>query len=106
MSIREVKAWQCGCDRCGHVWMPKDNAVPRMCPRCKSVKWDDGGADKVPFEAKTLVEVLGDSGVPKEKRFNTVMEVKSVAPNVSSGSGKAVVLTEEREVVYDDDFGS
>lgn len=28
------------CYRCGHLWMPKTEAVPRRCPRCHSSRWD------------------------------------------------------------------
>jgi len=27
------------CKRCGHSWTPRSND-PRMCPRCKSYKWN------------------------------------------------------------------
>lgn len=42
----------CQCDKCGHVWLvksdetrhtPKQNDIPRDCPRCRSVKWNNGG---------------------------------------------------------------
>jgi hypothetical protein len=29
------------CERCGHKWVPiKENAAPKVCPRCKSPYWD------------------------------------------------------------------
>lgn len=29
------------CERCGHVWMPRNNKeVPRVCPKCKSPYWN------------------------------------------------------------------
>ena len=34
-------AYRC---RCGHEWVPKGLRYierPRMCPRCKSVRWDE-----------------------------------------------------------------
>lgn len=34
-------AYRCG--KCGHEWVPKGLRYidyPRMCPRCKSVRWD------------------------------------------------------------------
>ena len=27
------------CKKCGHKWMPRQEDV-RMCPKCKSVRWD------------------------------------------------------------------
>jgi predicted Zn-ribbon and HTH transcriptional regulator len=35
----QVEAWKC--ERCEHVWVPRDMAVmPRVCPKCKSPYWD------------------------------------------------------------------
>ena len=28
------------CCRCGHLWPPRKDAAPKMCPRCKSSRWD------------------------------------------------------------------
>lgn len=30
------------CNKCGHTWQPRPGATdyPRMCPGCKSIKWD------------------------------------------------------------------
>ena len=28
------------CERCGHEWVPRTKAVPKVCPRCKSAYWD------------------------------------------------------------------
>ena len=30
------------CLRCKHVWQPRPGATdyPRMCPKCKSLRWD------------------------------------------------------------------
>jgi len=28
------------CERCGHEWIPRNEAYPRVCPRCKSPYWD------------------------------------------------------------------
>jgi predicted Zn-ribbon and HTH transcriptional regulator len=29
------------CERCGHVWMPRNiKAHPKVCPKCKSPYWD------------------------------------------------------------------
>ena len=27
------------CKRCGHIWIPRTDDV-RICPRCKSLRWD------------------------------------------------------------------
>jgi len=28
------------CERCKHVWVPRDKDIPRICPSCKSPYWD------------------------------------------------------------------
>lgn len=28
------------CLRCQHEWIPRKEDYPRMCPECKSVRWD------------------------------------------------------------------
>jgi predicted Zn-ribbon and HTH transcriptional regulator len=39
MAKVQVDAWKC--ERCGHVWMPREvDMAPRVCPRCKSPYWD------------------------------------------------------------------
>ena len=33
-----VDGWRCS--RCGHEWVPRNEAPPRVCPKCKSPYWD------------------------------------------------------------------
>jgi predicted Zn-ribbon and HTH transcriptional regulator len=33
-----VKGYRC--ERCGHQWVPRGEAAPRVCPKCKSPYWD------------------------------------------------------------------
>lgn len=28
------------CERCDHKWAPREDALPRVCPRCKSPYWN------------------------------------------------------------------
>ena len=28
------------CERCAHIWLPRSDAHPRVCPKCKSPYWD------------------------------------------------------------------
>jgi len=28
------------CLRCRHQWLPRSSTLPKVCPRCKSTKWD------------------------------------------------------------------
>ncbi len=36
------------CLRCGHVWYPKPGTTPKVCPRCKSYKWNVQKKEKTP----------------------------------------------------------
>ncbi|MBV9920249.1 MAG: hypothetical protein JOY78_05240 [Pseudonocardia sp.] len=39
MAKVQVWAWQC--ERCEHVWLPRDkDRPPKVCPKCKSPYWD------------------------------------------------------------------
>ena len=40
MGRIEVKVPGYRCERCGHEWVPRTGAVPRVCPKCKSAYWD------------------------------------------------------------------
>lgn len=33
------------CDKCSHEWINRADRDPRICPKCKSVKWNDGVKD-------------------------------------------------------------
>ena len=38
---KEVKVWQCLCERCAHEWIPREQDVePKVCPKCKSPYWN------------------------------------------------------------------
>lgn len=28
------------CGRCGHIWQPSTDRMPRVCPKCKNPYWD------------------------------------------------------------------
>jgi len=28
------------CERCGHIWPPRGQEEPRVCPKCKSPYWN------------------------------------------------------------------
>lgn len=34
------------CLRCGHSWLQRTQNTPRMCPACKSYKWQEPKAEK------------------------------------------------------------
>lgn len=36
----QVQVWAWKCERCEHVWVPREDAEPRVCPKCKSPYWN------------------------------------------------------------------
>jgi hypothetical protein len=38
--IRETKAYDCTCEKCGYVWFSP--SVPARCSSCKNRKWNEG----------------------------------------------------------------
>jgi predicted Zn-ribbon and HTH transcriptional regulator len=40
------------CERCGHVWLPKEQEAPRVCPKCKSPYWDRPRRTQLDFKEK------------------------------------------------------
>ncbi len=28
------------CEQCGHIWLPRSDERPGLCPKCKSLRWD------------------------------------------------------------------
>lgn len=39
-----IKAWACKCDRepCGHEWTTQGDQLPKVCPACKALTWNQG----------------------------------------------------------------
>jgi Zn finger protein HypA/HybF involved in hydrogenase expression len=41
VGMVKVQVWAYKCERCDHVWMPREEGVaPKVCPKCKSPYWD------------------------------------------------------------------
>ena len=38
MAEITLKGYQC--ERCNHTWVPRDEATPLVCPKCKSPYWN------------------------------------------------------------------
>lgn len=38
----KLEVWGYRCERCGHLWVPRDQDAPpaKTCPKCKSPYWD------------------------------------------------------------------
>jgi len=47
--MAKVQVWAWKCERCKHVWMPREEGVaPKVCPKCKSPYWDRPRKPKKP----------------------------------------------------------
>ena len=40
MTKKEVKVYECKCERCMHEWITRSEEIPVVCPKCKSPYWD------------------------------------------------------------------
>lgn len=54
------------CERCGHEWVPRGNIdeEPKMCPACKSVRWNSERKIEMTYEAfsQAVSKVLQEAG--------------------------------------------
>jgi len=37
----EVKVIKIKCEKCGHIWQPRNPDDVRICPNCKSIRFDE-----------------------------------------------------------------
>lgn len=44
----DKNTYDCKCNACGHEWRARTPHLPRKCPKCTSVKWNDSGNKKYP----------------------------------------------------------
>lgn len=40
MAKKEIKVYECRCERCKHEWITRTEETPVVCPKCKSPYWD------------------------------------------------------------------
>lgn len=40
MTIENETVTKCICDKCHYEWNPRNGKEPRVCPQCKSYKWN------------------------------------------------------------------
>ncbi|CAD6513344.1 hypothetical protein NMT12_190029 [metagenome] len=36
------------CERCKHQWVPRDESIPTVCPKCKSPYWNKPRNTNIP----------------------------------------------------------
>ncbi len=44
MARIQMEGFQC--ERCEHIWAPRGDAEPRVCPKCKSPYWNTPRKEK------------------------------------------------------------
>lgn len=57
MSKKQITVWFCVCGKCEHNWRTKTDITPRICPKCKSVKWDSQTLQDKPETAKPILTI-------------------------------------------------
>ncbi len=40
MANKEIKVYECQCERCKHTWITRSEELPIVCPNCKSPYWN------------------------------------------------------------------
>ena len=40
MAKKEIKVYECKCERCKHEWITRSEETPIVCPKCKSPYWN------------------------------------------------------------------
>ena len=46
MSIKEVKSYECKCERCYHKWQTRSAEKPIVCLKCKTPYWNSKPKEK------------------------------------------------------------
>jgi predicted Zn-ribbon and HTH transcriptional regulator len=41
MPVRTISVDEYECAKCGHIWQKRKAGEPRICPECKSEKWNE-----------------------------------------------------------------
>ena len=41
MTITEKKTLTCTCNKCKYVWHTRTEKIPKACPNCKSMRWNE-----------------------------------------------------------------
>ena len=73
--IRETKAFDCTCEKCGCVWFSP--TIPPRCSKCKSRKWNEGAKPE-----KMIIEKPKPVEIPKpiEREVEKPAKVGRLAP--------------------------
>lgn len=90
---RELICYKCTCGQCGHNWTTRTHELPKVCAKCKSVKWDDDQPSIDPVPEPAPVSVVAQTGEWVETERLGSMNAK-MAAILSSVAKPAPVVTE------------
>ncbi len=79
--ISKVSVYSCRCEKCGAEWITRKAEVPKLCPKCKSGKWNEAMAES-PAVEQPKPEVTGSvTKRPEAERIegSSIKEHNSIA---------------------------
>ncbi len=84
----QITIWQYHCDKCFHVWQKQTNNdnEPRLCPKCKTVKWNDD-----------------NRGVEAVEIAKPILTAKQTPKHAQIASKAQETVYQETSIVYDTD---
>ena len=93
-SLWDIDRQSCKC--CGYAWYPREPGRPRVCPQCKSARWDVGRrVSKAPGETYYISKNLRFTVLQRDGfrcRYcgraapDVVLEVDHLHPRASGGT--------------------
>jgi hypothetical protein len=92
----KIEIFEAGCEKCGHVWIPKNQEqLPAMCPSCKSKTWNG--------ENNGITDISGNNHHPAARNRKFEPKIASSEPLKAENPPKEPVLTmySEERTVYD-----
>jgi predicted nucleic acid-binding Zn-ribbon protein len=100
MAHREIVINECECERCGHIWQTRNEVLPKVCPKCKSVRWNEQRVEVTVMrngKVEKLVEV-GEGIRP--------IEMPVDMDRLPGDEYNSLPTAVDIEVIEDFDFGS
>ncbi len=59
--ITEYICYKCKCVKCEKEWITKSHIIPAVCPKCHSVKWNEGHAPAPAIETSQPAQIAQPS---------------------------------------------
>ena len=74
------------CLRCHHTWVPRNNAIPKRCPRCFTALWNKEYARAERVTDRVMTRIHGCPLRLCQQRYDRLVELRTV--NVESIDNK------------------